>query len=374
MISVYLKPTNRCPVGCSHCYLSEEIRKSKEIMSFDILKNVCTFLEEMKLKSRSKDVLILWHGGEPLTLSAKWYEEAKNVMDSHLNNYVESIQTSLIPLREEHIDLIKNRFNSFVGSSIDFSQRKISNSVDKYHELWLKKVDMARSHNIEIVPGVVPTKQELGKEKYIVDWMKKYNFNVFNVERYNTYGISVNDSPTNLEQSYFWIGLFNAVMDEMKLNNKAPIIRVILASIRGILFGVSGDRWGGSCQSDFVVIEPNGSLNTCPDKSSFEESHGNVSEGYVNFAASAFRKKWIKHQNLFHKKTYCQSCENAVFCKSGCPIVPNGIEDGEVECSGYKTYLDYVRNFIETPINKELVLSYLKYNNDYYDNNIVSSY
>lgn len=359
MITAYVKSTNRCNVGCTHCYLPEAVRADRTRMSDETVAATGKFLAEMMQRGRHGGAHVLWHGGEPLVLPAEWYYRAGEILDRYVPDRTESMQTSLIPLRAEHVELLKSRLGGFVGSSVDFSQRMIRGSVDRYHELWMKKVDMARAGGIEVVPGVVPTTREIGREKEIVDWMVDRGFTAFNVDRYNAYGTSFPDRPSNAEHSRILMGLFDALMDRMEKDGAAPLVGAVRASITGVLFGVGGDRWGGTCMSDFIVVEPDGSLNNCPDKASFEESFGNVADGFVQYAASKFRRKWIKHQALTHKKDYCTGCENQHFCQSGCPITPNGPSEGEDECSGYKSYLTHVRKRLADPSARDAAVAYL---------------
>jgi len=359
MITAYVKPTNRCNVGCTHCYLPEEVRADRRRMTDEVLLSTARFIAQMQARGRHRGAHVLWHGGEPLVLPAEWYYRAGEILDRELPNHTESMQTSLIPLRAEHVELLAGRLGGFVGSSVDFSQRMIKGSVEKYHQLWMRKVDMARAAGIEVIPGVVPTTREIGRERFIVDWFVERSFAAFNIDRYNAYGSFFADRPSNLQHSRFLAGLFDALMESMEKRGRAPLVGAIRASISGVLFGVGGDRWGGSCMNDFIVVEPDGALNNCPDKSSFEESFGNVTEGFDEFAKSRFRRKWVKHQTLTHKKDYCFECENAHFCGSGCPITPNGPSEGEDECSGYKSYLTHVRKRTSTPEGKALALAYL---------------
>lgn len=359
MITAYVKPTNRCNVGCTHCYLPESVRADKTRMTDAVLIETARFINDMKKRGRHDGAHILWHGGEPLTLPPDWFYRAGALLDEEIPDHTESMQTSLIPLRREHLPLFKDRLDSFVGSSVDFSQRKIKGSVEAYHALWMDKVDMARDAGIRVVAGVVPTRGELGREDAIVEWFMSRGFDAFNIDRYNAYGTNFPDRPSNLEHSYFLMGLFDALMDVMERRGRAPLVGAIRAAITGILHGVGGDRWGGTCQSDFIVVEPDGSLNTCPDKAPFETGFGTVSDGFDEFAKSRFRRKWIRHQNLDHKKSHCFGCENQHFCQSGCPITPNGAEDGEDECSGYRTMLAHVRRFSMTSAGKATMEAYL---------------
>lgn len=360
MITAYVKPTNRCNVGCTHCYLPEAVRADRTRMSDETLASTGRFLAEMLSHGRHAGVHVLWHGGEPLVLPAEWYYKAQEILDGFVPHRTESMQTSLIPLREEHVALLRDRLGGFVGSSVDFSQRMIQGSVERYHALWMKKVDMARAGGVEVIPGVVPTIREMGREADIVQWFVDRDFPAFNIDRYNAYGSSFPDRPSNLQHSSILEGFFDALMDLMERTGSAPVVGAIRASITGVLFGIGGDRWGGSCTSDFVVVEPDGSLNNCPDKASFEEPFGKVSEGYAAYAASRFRRKWIRHQALTHKMDYCSGCENLHFCKSGCPITPNGPAEGEDGCSGYRPYLSHVRARLSSPAARDVAIAYLE--------------
>lgn len=359
MITAYLKSTNRCNVGCSHCYLPEVVRADRRRMSDETLVATARFLADMASRGRHRSAHVLWHGGEPLVLPAEWYFRAGEILDRELRSFTESMQTSLIPLRRDHIPLILQRHGGFVGSSVDFSQRRIKGSVEAYHALWMRKVDMARAEGIVVIAGVVPTRREIGREEEIVSWFVDRGFVAFNIDRYNAYGTTFEDRPTNREHSRFLIGLFDALMGRMERTGSAPIVGAIKAAITGVLHDVGGDRWGGSCMADFVVVEPDGSLNNCPDKASFEEPFGNVHDGFDAFAKSRFRLKWIRHQAVTHKKNHCQTCENFSFCRSGCPITPNGAPDGEDECSGYRSMLSHVRRWTKDPSNRALAEAYI---------------
>ena len=358
MIVAYMKPTNYCNVGCSHCYLPESVRANKNRMTPETLRAAARLLAEMQEKQRKSAAMVLWHGGEPLTVPVEWYMEAATILAEELPNHIQAIQTSLIPWKAEYTDWIKQYCGREIGSSIDFSQRKIKGSVEEYHRLWMKKVEQVRAEGIMVIPGVVPTRLELGRESQILDWFIDREFDVVNLDRYNAYRDYFSDRPSNLEHAYFLMGLFDRCMELMEQKGWAPMIGAVKAGMMGVLYDASGDRWGGSCQSNFVVVEPDGSLNNCPDKSTIEEPYGNAHDGYDAFSRNAFRRKWIRVQHVDHKKGHCLNCENSSWCQSGCPITPNGVPEGEVECAGYKTFLTHIRHFIKQG-GRDVMMSYL---------------
>ena len=136
MILAYMKPTNYCNVGCTHCYLPEIVRANKYRLSHDTLEKAAALIGDMVKAHRRDGALILWHGGEPLTVPVDWYYEAGEVLDRMLPKHMQALQTSLVPWRDEYKDWVIERCGREIGSSIDFSQRKIKGSVENYHKLW----------------------------------------------------------------------------------------------------------------------------------------------------------------------------------------------------------------------------------------------
>lgn len=359
VITAYLKPTNYCNVGCSHCYLPAETRGSKARMSWDTLVQAGEFLAEMRARQGASGVHVVWHGGEPLTVSPEWYERAGEVLDQVLRTHREGIQTSLIPYDGRFRRLIRERFDGVIGSSIDFSSRRIKGHAGAYQTLWLSKVFQARQDGLMVIPGMVVSRHEIGRAKEILHWFVQNDFDQFNVERYNSYKQVLPECPTNKEHAQFLIELFDAVMELTDTTGGAPRIRAIEAGIRGVLFGTPGDRWGGDCQSSFVVVDPNGGLNNCPDKIAHDVSYGTVGEGFDAFAKSDGRRSAIRLQVAGHRNQWCASCTYNRWCRSGCPIACNSPSVEDPECSGYRSFLNHAKAYLASPHGHDVAMQYL---------------
>lgn len=359
-ITAYIKATNFCHVGCEHCYLPEETRANKDIMSQKTLEETAHLLLDLARKEGHRTIHVVWHGGEPLMISPEWYESAGKTLETIIGKgrFTESIQTSLLPYKSKWKSLIEGRYGGCIGSSVDFSQRKIKSSPDAYLELFMKKVNNARNDGLYIIPGMVPTKNEIGKGKAIVDWFVENNFDEFNIERYSKVGVSSIDWPSNKQHSMFLIDVFDAVLERLNNAKPAPYAKAIVSGILGVLHNLPGDRWGGSCQKEFLVIEPDGSTNSCPDRARHEKPFSNVTDGADAFALSEQRRGWIRVQNITHKENHCITCEYRTWCKSGCPVTPNGIMHKQEECSGYKTFLNHVKAVCEDKNQRALLEKY----------------
>lgn len=361
MLTVYLKPTNYCNVGCDFCYLPEEVRAGKDRMTEETLTASLELVQDLALREGHDQVAILYHGGEPLSMSPEalfWYSDRVRQGLARFQ-IQETVQTSLLPLRNGHLDFIKERCESFVGSSIDFTGRTIKGSNESYVSLWLKKVHLAREHGITVGPIMVPTTNETADPSRVYDWFKTHGFSYFSIERYNAYGAGV-DRPDNRQHSRFLQGLFDLAMQDIAAGRPFVANNAVAASIGGVLHGQPGERWGGRCQRDFLVINPDGSLNTCPDRIEYEKGKWpKAQDGIDAFQDSAIRRDWIAVQMIGHVANHCKGCPFRSFCRSGCPITEHQVHTGTGECAGYRSHLHHVEGYLATALGKQHASAYL---------------
>jgi uncharacterized protein len=71
---VVLQGTSFCNLNCKYCDLSVESRRTKSVMEPKLIERFFTELFNSGLCAR--EVTVLWHSGEPLTLPPAYYEEA----------------------------------------------------------------------------------------------------------------------------------------------------------------------------------------------------------------------------------------------------------------------------------------------------------
>lgn len=355
-VIAYLKPSDYCNVGCDHCYLPAAVRASKFRMSEETLQASLKTVEKMVASQNSPGALIVWHGGEPLALPQDYFHHICAAARAQIPAAIQSIQTSLIPYKHSWAPLISEYLDHQIGTSVDFSQRTVKGSSSAYLDLWMKKVEMARRDGFLVTPGMVPSKSELGKGEEIVEWLDDKKFSAWNIDRYNSFAKDDPSRPTNKEHSSFLTEIFDAVMHRFITQGKFVRVNTVSAALGGILANAPGDRWGGSCSHDFIVVNPDGSTNACPDKISYE-SFSNIKDGYRGFKISEERKKWIRDHLLAHQNSHCSTCQFNSFCKSGCPLTPN-TPDTEGECSGYHSHLKHVRDWCQK--NRSAAKDYLE--------------
>jgi len=354
-VAAYLKPSDYCNVGCDHCYLPLAVRANKSRMTFDVLDKAIETVRDMVDRQRAPGAMIIWHGGEPLALPEDYFRQACERVREKMPSALQSIQTSLVPYRKSWAPLIREFMDGHIGTSIDFSQRKIRGEVSRYHSMWLDKVALAREDGFSVTPGVVPSRGELERGEEITAWMLEHDFMHWNIDRYNSFGWDDEMRPLNVEHSRFLTEVFDAVMDLAK-SGTIMKVNTVQAALAGVTLDQPGDRWGGSCSRDFIVVNPDGSTSACPDKISFED-FGNIEGGYDAFSKSEARKAWIRLHMAGHRNNHCGTCRFNSFCRSGCPLTPNAPET-EGECSGYHRHLTHVAEFVAN--NPKIAATYLR--------------
>lgn len=354
MFTCYIKLTNYCNIGCDFCYLPESSRSDKTVMDNATLIRAVKLAEDSALSAGFNSVLYVIHGGEPLTISPARLENKLECLTNATNlESVLTLQTSLIPYRTEYRQIIHRFFDSYIGSSIDFSGRAISGSVESYIDLWLTKLNLARSDGHAVTPIVVPSIHELGKAGPIVEFMVSNGLQAFNIERYNSYSAEDEERPSNIQHADFLVDLTKEILERHK-RGVFLAVNVVVAAIKGVLRSQPGDRWGTSCTRTFLVVNPDGETNFCPDKIEFSKTFGNVVSDTVQIIASDERIRVQKEYALNHSNVYCQRCEFNSWCNTGCPITLNS-PSIEGDCSGYSSYLRWLKT-----IPKSELLSYLE--------------
>lgn len=359
-LTIYIKPTDYCNVGCKHCYLTYTDRKNINQLDIEKTQNIMNKISDYFLeinKDKIFNVNLIWHGGEPLLIDYDVLEQMLEISDSLKNvKFHHTIQTSLYPLfslsyseRFKWYMLFKKYFNSFVGTSFDFGKSRVYKGKAENYINVLSEIRLEMK-NLDIRAALTMTvnKPMIGNHKDIFDFLIKYKdvFYNFQFERYNDYNDYNKNkfSLTNRDFSTFMINLQNLYVEKNIENLHINILDDVFNMLKD---GRGRDKWSGNCMSNFLIINPDGSTNNCTDKA-HEEDFGNILKYDLKTIFNGKNRiKWITHQNIKHFNKNCLNCEFNKVCNSGCPLIKN--EQIDDECSGYKNLL----------LNTEIILNNL---------------
>jgi uncharacterized protein len=115
--TLIVKVTHRCNLDCLYCY--EHITKKGEDMS---LETFFGLVDKVLVNSDQKEILFLFHGGEPTLLPNEWYESAIQYAQNQAVKWQKkvkfSMQTNLLGISESKIELFK-KYQIQLGISLD---------------------------------------------------------------------------------------------------------------------------------------------------------------------------------------------------------------------------------------------------------------
>ncbi len=360
-LSVILLPTNKCNVNCEYCFED----KTNDRMSHEQLSAIVTKLLDFMDGSGIPDLTIHWQGGEIMTMPAKWFETAFDLINELVHSRGRTVshglQTNMIGYTPRWNDIINRMFGNHVGSSMDYPNlyRKLFHGgPDDYTKLWNQKVKQARDSGISI--GVIAVTNEetlrLGAEEFYSYFVDELGITSFQV-----------NTP-------FPGGEANTTKDDLSVQNEElskffnDLTDIWVA--RGMGKGVSvgpvdqlverfSDRpgslpciWQPNCADEFIAIDSRGFVAQCDCwvTSYPEYFFGNIfeCESLTELLKnSPARQKFITRPRVTIEQG-CIECEFLSMCHGGCPVrtytYRKTIFEKDPFCSFYKSIFAHTRN------------------------------
>lgn len=112
-----VQPTPFCNVDCSYCYLPD--RQNTKKITLETLEKAFAWVFSSGLVRQP--FTLLWHAGEPLVMSAAFYERASELLERHNHTdfaITQSFQTNATLIDDDFCDFARRR-DVHVGVSVD---------------------------------------------------------------------------------------------------------------------------------------------------------------------------------------------------------------------------------------------------------------
>ena len=247
-----LQPTPFCNLDCDYCYLSDRTNRAR--MSMETLAAVMVRVFESGLVGERLSVV--WHGGEPLALPPRYYEDAFDVIDRLRPRAVaieHHFQTNAVALTARWCEFIVAH-DVQMGLSIDgpaflHDGHRKTRSGRGTHRDVMASVALLREYRIPFHVICVLTRESLGHADEIFEFfrdhgMDRLGFNVEEIEAANRRSHALEDAGADKAFAAFWNRIIERVGSDGVQMRIREIEDVILA-LRDPEFG----RLGGNSQN-----------------------------------------------------------------------------------------------------------------------------
>ena len=370
-IYVMAKPVgSQCNLACRYCYYLEKKglypQSTRMIMDEGLLER---FISQYIAAQTQREVLFVWHGGEPLLLPLDFYRKVLVLQQKHAHGHVidNSLQTNGTLLTDDWCKFLKDN-HWLVGVSIDGPQvlhdafRKNKSGRGSFADV-VKGMDMLNRHGVEwnAMAVVNSLNAEHPKEFYhfFRDMGCRYIQFTPIVERVGASSPLVNlskddklDMTPETVSPRQWGNFLCSVFDEWVPNDVGEyfiqIFDATLANWLGVEPGVCS--MARSC-GNALAIEHNGDVYSCDHFVFPDYRLGNIrQESLVSLV-------YGERQNEFRKMksslpTQCRRCSFEFACHGECP--KNRLchtVDGETGlnylCSGYLQFFRHVAPYMD---------------------------
>ena len=319
-ITLVLKVTHSCNLACEYCfYLNKDYSISNQkILDLDILKSILR-----KTGQVCDTINLVFHGGEPLLLPLKYYEEVldyqSRLSEKYQVKFNNSIQSNGTILNDKFISFFKNR-NIAYGVSLDGdkevhdSLRHFRNNSNSTFDKIIDNINKLKSNDINVSALVVASKYTVNDPITFYNLFKKTNINV----KINEMFFLKEDKhliPSNEDLSSFLIDLF-----ELWFNDKSGNL-ISIEPFTTIISSFWGENAGDCCYksscSSFFIIETDGSIMLCSRLKFLENKLGNlVNHNWDDIIKSDVLKKL--NNRIIEPKYECADCKWLNACGCGC--------------------------------------------------------
>ena len=353
-LSVVIKPTLACDMGCRHCYHTPGEMSSGARISFDRLERLFTLLSK-----EYDSVWFVWHGGEPLTLPISFYKKVLDMQERIFGprRYGNTVQTNGKAVDRKFIKFCKEK-----EINIGISHEGPCNGVLRPDGEAIEKriIDMADKERVFSVSSTI-AKEDQDRQAEIY-------------RHFRDIGTSVSINPVLplgcasckkelVPDPDAYIKASNEAFDEW-FND--PEVRVPLIPHYLYVLSALGDPQGSdcahsSCLTKWLCMYPNGDLYPCAKPCPQSMRMGNVDS--IRSISEAFRSEGFAEilKGTIARREKCASCELFRYCQGGCSIdamAEGNIEDnGGDSCRTYRGIFTHVKESVDSIISEKKDLS-----------------
>jgi uncharacterized protein len=336
LLTLVIKATEQCNASCVYCSVgSKNIKHTK--MNDEILSLLFDRIGGYIARSADNEVLIIWHGGEPLLLGAEFFEKVyeceSRVLKDKAMKVQHTIQTNLTLYREAFANPLRKLRVNGIGTSFEHIEnlRGIGEFTDSslYDKKFFEGLRLLRKTDLFLGIIYVVTSASLGKAVeslvYITNLVHNRKNAGVHLNTIYLEGEARKESARYLQISPKEFGHFlgEAFAHWLRRRHAMPVVQPF-SSIYDYLS--SGNRSfccdeAGICSHTHLGIGPDGEIYQCGrSMDAGLLKLGNLRDTEIAGIADHPVKQLIAKRQEVLASSDCADCRFFDVCHGGCPI------------------------------------------------------
>ena len=351
MATLILKTTEKCNSNCIYCDVKLNKQHAKQ-MPLDLLEVVYKRINEYLLAVPEDDMLVIWHGGEPLLNGVEYFEAAhafqEEICSATKSRIQNAIQSNITLMSEEFIHVLKKMGINRIGTSYDpepgIRGTGSKRDSDHYNRMFFNGLNLLKKNDVRYGIIYVVTRKSL--KDPLGNFIFLSNLcNGFNMNPVLLYDDERSDLSITPEEYVEFLGAIFPYWWEHKerFYDVVPFISYTkIFRDRDIRLAYVDS---GNCANSHVMIAPDGESSQCGRSSDWNLlPYGNITEkSFCDIFNDSQRKELLKRNDLLFNSE-CKGCEYWKICHGGCPLDAYAAHKGMVHktswCMSNKLFLE----------------------------------
>lgn len=360
LLTLIIKATEQCNANCVYCSVgsknTKHVKMGEEVLSL-LFDRISGYLKQ----SAENEVLIIWHGGEPLLLGLEFFEKVyeceTRILRENAKRVQHTLQTNLTLYRVAFDQILRKLRMTGIGTSFEHvdNLRGIGDSGDSllYNRKFFEGLRLLRRTDLFLGIIYVVTSASLDKpvESLVYITNLIHNREKAGVRLNTIYleGEARKESALHLQVSPEEFGYFlgKAFTHWLRRRHTMPVVQPF-TSIYDYLS--NGNRSfccdeAGICSRSHLGIGPDGELFQCGrSMDAGLLKLGNIRDTEIAGIVNHPVKKMIAERQEALASADCADCRFFDVCHGGCPI------DSYVHCGtmlGKSTFCETKKIFYQ---------------------------
>lgn len=368
---VHIEITNMCNLSCTYCYAETLLPEKHQSMNLFTNELYRTTIDKMLTSTQSREIDIVFHGGEPLLHSSEWFDEACSYAcekAKHLNKIVQfSMQSNLTILKERHIDIFK-KHKVKIGVSLD-GDKETHNTMRGKYDITISNIKKLQNEGLFSGVIVVISHHNYDKVNQLFALLNELNIGTFHMNIASTVGRGNPIEALGTDKT--WQAWKSGIECMLQYNGKIVDTRLIKKisqflnppqSIQETFSQLRCDNVFCHAGVTMVAVQYDGTVSPC----GCAGSSGNMKKFKLANLKETIDENPVSYFNIleqFHTKkekyyNECVSCPAQFVCEHGCPAFDHTDPvTPENTCGATKLLYSYL-NTLEKPKLQELVLNH----------------